>query len=51
MTIPSKNLLPTSLLNCLIQHNGTHTIQHIDESIYTEILHGESSHNQVDATV
>lgn len=49
--IPFNKLLSTSLLSFLLQHNGSHTIQHSDESIYTEILHGDSSHNHVDATV
>lgn len=34
--IPFDKLLSTSLLNFLLQHNGSHTIQHSDESIYTE---------------
>lgn len=48
--ISSDKLLSTSLLNFLLQHNGSRTIQHSDVFIYTEVLHGDS-HNHVDATV
>lgn len=49
--IPYDKLLSTGLLNFLLQHNGSHTLQHSDEPIYTEIFARDSSHNHVDATI
>lgn len=43
-------LLSKSLFNVFTTTQCSHTIQHIDGSIYTESLHGGSSYIHVDIT-